>query len=789
MNWRNVNLIFRREVLDQVRDRRTLFMVVVLPLLLYPLLGVGTTQMTAMFAEQPRTVVILGAADLPTEPPLLEGNRFASPWFRSPADGDKLSVLTDGIPPTNADGQTSSHPEGGDSTLLNDARKLRESITERKGLEGELALARKQDATAEITRLENSLERLNQQLTSQFDQSPFQLLIIIPPEFAQQVRQRGAQLAQRVTAATPPLESSRPLMILNSAEEKSVIAYHRVRDVLRAWERATLKEQLHQSELPTDLMTPINVAELDLAKQEQISANLWSRMLPALLVIMTLTGAFYPAVDLCAGEKERGTMETLLICPASRTEIVLGKFLTVLLFSMLTAVLNLLSIGMTGKYMASLALGGASSKLGELALPPFASLLWVIVILIPLATLFSALCLALATFARSSKEGQYYLTPLLMVALGLMMFCLSPGVEMQPFYSVMPVIGPGLLLKGILKSTGPDSGILLFAIPVLTTSIGYSLLALWWAIEQFGSEEVLFCESEQWDLRLWIKQLIHEKGPIPTFSAASFCFLLIILLQFGTWKPFQTILQTSSVVNRGLLQIQLLMLQQVVTIALPALAMGLLFTSRFRQTFSLRWPGFVCMLFAVLLAITLHPLIFESLVALQWFFPPVPSGIAELMNEFKTINLGLAILAIAVTPAICEEIAFRGFLLSGFARKGHLTAAVLLSGFAFGVIHMIPQQVFSAMLLGFLLGILCLRTRSLLPGNAFHFVHNSLSLLHDRFGDCLPAADPWGYFCRFEETALRYQPATLLIAGILSLGLLYRLIQPNGKAVARDEVR
>jgi hypothetical protein len=93
------------------------------------------------------------------------------------------------------------------------------------------------------------------------------------------------------------------------------------------------------------------------------------------------------------------------------------------------------------------------------------------------------------------------------------------------------------------------------------------------------------------------------------------------------------------------------------------------------------------------------------------------------------------------------------------------------------------------MLLGFLLGILCLRTRSLLPGIAFHFVHNSLSLLHDRFGDCIPAADPRGYFFRFEETALRYQPAALLIAGILSLGLLYRLLQPNGKAVSRDEIR
>ncbi len=63
---------------------------------------------------------------------------------------------------------------------------------------------------------------------------------------------------------------------------------------------------------------------------------------------MALTGAFYPAVDLCAGEKERGTMETLLISPAKRSEIVLGKFFTVMLASILTAVLNLVSMGLTG---------------------------------------------------------------------------------------------------------------------------------------------------------------------------------------------------------------------------------------------------------------------------------------------------------------------------------------------------------------------------------------------------------------------------------------------------------
>src|SRR5206468_5173560 len=91
----------------------------------------------------------------------------------------------------------------------------------------------------------------------------------------------------------------------------------------------------------------------DVATQEEAGGSLWARLFPFLLVMMSLTGAFYPAVDLCAGEKERGTMETLLISPASRAEIVVGKFLTVVLASMATALLNLASMGLTGIQLAT----------------------------------------------------------------------------------------------------------------------------------------------------------------------------------------------------------------------------------------------------------------------------------------------------------------------------------------------------------------------------------------------------------------------------------------------------
>ncbi len=118
------------------------------------------------------------------------------------------------------------------------------------------------------------------------------------------------------------------------------------------------------TDLPEALPTQVQLRPVDLAQPEERARSLWSQLLPALLVVMTLTGAFYPAVDVAAGEKERGTMETLLICPASRTEIVVGKFFTVMLFSVCTALLNLVSMGFTGKYIASIRAGGAMSNAG-----------------------------------------------------------------------------------------------------------------------------------------------------------------------------------------------------------------------------------------------------------------------------------------------------------------------------------------------------------------------------------------------------------------------------------------
>ena len=245
-------------------------------------------------------------------------------------------------------------------------------------------------------------------------------MLVFPPDFAARLILFRSDLgtAQSETTSPEPLsaepaaagqasaDDDRPTSALyhNSARETSQIARLRVDDVLAEWRQKIGEENLRQSHLPTTAARPFRVLDEDLAEGGHRQIALWSKILPFVLLLWALTGAFYPAVDLCAGEKERGTLETLLSSPAERSEIVWGKLLTVMLFSIATAVLNLLSMGLTGGFVVR--------HMPEFGPPPLLAIVWLLIALVPVSALFSGLCLALAALARSSKEGQYYLMPL-----------------------------------------------------------------------------------------------------------------------------------------------------------------------------------------------------------------------------------------------------------------------------------------------------------------------------------------------------------------------------------------
>lgn len=680
MTLSNVKLIFGREVRDQLRDRRTLFMIFVLPLMLYPLLGLSFFQVAQFLRDNPSQVLVVGLPNMPELPPLAKNDAFDPRWLPEAGQGQgQLFKL-----------QFRPHDAG----LV---------------AEGEAGL--------------ESLAR------NAIDGKQFQAVLVFPRNFAEQLeRYRQRVLAREMNGGAAPPEIPRPKLFYSDAEEKSQMAFARVTDVTRRWIEAIGQQILSEGRFPATAARPFEVEKSDVSVQAQRDSMVWSKILPFVVLLWALTGAFYPAIDLCAGEKERGTLETLLCSPAERSEIVTGKLLTVMLFSMATSVLNLVSMGLTGTFViGQLQSLGAGPNIG---LPPVTATLWLLVALVPVSLLFSALCLALASFARSNKEGQYYLMPAILVAMPLAMLPMAPGVELTLGNSLIPLSGLLLLLRSLLEGNYAEA--LTFLAPVAAVTLGCCWLALRWAVEQFQKESVLFRESERFELGLWLKQMVRDRQDTPTAAEAIFCGALILVIEF-----FMSFALPAPGPNTDLTRffVTQVLVTQLVVIATPALVMALFLSRRPRETLLLRlptpqsaWPALVL---APLLAVVLHPwmIVFRDL--LLRLYPMSDSlgpGSEALQKSLQQTPWWLLALLVAALPAMCEELAFRGFILSGLRRLGSRWRAIILSSVFFGITHTLFQQSLTAAAVGLLLGYIAVQTGSLWPGMLFHGTHNFLQL-------------------------------------------------------------
>jgi sodium transport system permease protein len=661
MQWSNIWIIFRREVRDQLRDRRTLFMIFVMPILLYPLLGFGLMKVLE-FAQTPRTVVLVGAENLPDTPKLLKPTRDAFEPSLFDVKGDDLLL------------QVKLVQSGGSWSDPNYRRDVLHS-----GL-------------ADV-------------------------VVLIPADMRLKNDDAG---------------TVRPEVIYSSTNERSQNTFLRVREVLARWGDLILSIRLTRDHKPLSYTEPVKPRGQDVARRDEAGQNVWAKLFPFLLVMMSLTGAFYPSIDLCAGEKERGTMETLLISPASRSEIVIGKFLTVVLASIVTALLNLASMGLTGAKLASLfravppALG--QGDLVQLQPPSLISAFWMVVILIPLSVFFSSVCLALAVLAKSMKEGQYYMTPLYLIAFPLIFLTVMPGIELNLFYSLVPITGVALLLRALMQ--GDYATATHFFVPVLFPTIVYGAVALRWAIDQFQREGVLFREAERLDLRVWFQHLLRDKEPTPTAGEAVCCFALMLT---SAWFLLNAMSSSLGAMAAG----------QMAFILTPPLAMAFLLTSNPFRTLRLRWPEGRYLAAAIGLAFALNPIVNELGILVNRLFPlpeVVKVGFNDLMRQIPDPLSALFLLALV--PAVCEEMAFRGYILSGLERTYRTYSAILFSALLFGFLHVLLslfQQLFNAVLLGLVLGLLAVRSRSILPGIVFHFLNNGIALLR-----AMPARDVFG---------------------------------------------
>jgi len=676
MSFTNVKWIMLREIRDQLRDRRTLFMIAVLPIVLYPLMGLSLFQVSQFMQEQPTRVLVVGSHQSAERPQLFDKQQFSKQLFADPGRTSLLELHFAAEEPTLRD----------------------------------LPLSK---ARAEA----DSLVRAGK----------YEAALYFPPDFSARLAAFRKAIRERTEnrkadhAATSPrvrLEVPSPEIIYTTANDKSQIAFARLSEVLRHWTDRIGEENLVASGVPSVAVRPFRVESADVADANHRGASAWSKIFPVLLLLWALTGAFYPAIDLCAGEKERGTLETLLSSPAQRSEIVVGKLGTVMLFSMITAVLNLLSVGLTGCMVAV--------QLPGFGLPPAGAVVALLVALLPISALFSALCLALAAFARSSKEGQYYLMPLLIVTMPLVILPMSPGVDLNLGTSLIPITNVVLLLRCVLEGSYWQA--LRFSPAVAAVTITACMFAIRWAVEQFNRESVLFRESERLDLGLWLLHLVRDRQPTPTAAAAACCGVLILVVHF--------FLSFSLPAPQGFGGFaQSVLISQLAVIALPALLMTFLLTRSPRDTLLLRRPVWAAIPAAALLAVMLHPAANVMRLAVQQLYPvgdSVRPALERMQELFHNANLWELLFLLAVMPALCEELAFRGFILSGFRRMGRPWRAVILTSILFGVTHGILQQSLIASLLGVVLGFLAVQSGSILPCMTFHVIHNSLAVASSR---------------------------------------------------------
>ena len=237
----------------------------------------------------------------------------------------------------------------------------------------------------------------------------------------------------------------------------------------------------------SDLSPPLTVKTADIATGESFGRLFLSRLLPYFMVLAVLTGAMGLGAEITAGEKERSTIATLLVSHLSRTEIVLGKFLTVLTISLSSCVLSAL-----GLLIGVRAFGGG---LTPSSLPTSAvfrldlvSLGWMLAVLVPLAVILSALVVIVGTYARSQKEASMYLLPIYMIIVLVGMVSMTGTAAFRGAQFLIPVANALYVLQSII------AGDIVFRDIVLTLGAnvlcGAILIAL--AVQLFKREAVLF---------------------------------------------------------------------------------------------------------------------------------------------------------------------------------------------------------------------------------------------------------------------------------------------------------
>lgn len=394
---KKIVIVFKKELKDILRDRRTIIFMIAIPLLVFPvLISIASGMIMSQAKEaQERTL--------------------------------QIGLLTYG----NASG-------------------FRQMLLDRKDVA-----------------LQENLDQ--EQGTAYVKQGDLDALIVFDKEFDRNVEARSQGSVKLYTKVT----------------EEGEIERERVLELLREFEETLLAKRFQEMDLDESIIKTIDIEEQNLATEKERLAEAVGGFLPYLFIIFCFTGSMYPAIDLAAGEKERGTLETLLTSPVDRFQILMGKFGVVVLTGIFSAL-----VAMLGLYVGISRMTKIPPELLNtiMSILEVKSILILLSLLLPLSIFFAGILLSLSIYARSYKEAQSIISPMMFVVIIPAFIGLLPGFELTMTTALIPILNVSLATKAIIAET--------ITLPLLLTVyvslILFALVSIYLCSKIYGRESAIF---------------------------------------------------------------------------------------------------------------------------------------------------------------------------------------------------------------------------------------------------------------------------------------------------------
>ena len=458
------------------------------------------------------------------------------------------------------------------------------------------------------------------------------------------------------------------------------------------------------------ILEPIHYEKQDTASSEQSLGSIMGSILPFMLIISLLMGTIYPAIDTTAGERERGTLETILTLPVTNRQLIISKFITVAVIGMVSALLNILSMGAIAFYMYKMA--DMQTEVASFDLAKFIPAILVCILAVFAFSLFiSAVTMCVTSFAKSYKEANNYITPLMLIVMFIGYVGFIPNLELTQTMSMIPVANICLLIKNMMAFKIDYGAIAV----VLLSNMAYAVIAILFLSKIYDSEAILFSDGKA-GLQLFEGRSNLKKGGVPTVSDVWFVVAVTMLLMLYVGSLLQIKFGLAGVFGT-----------QMIILFVPLFLV--VYTKRdFRQTYGFAKAKLTDYLGGGLIAVGILLLNVVITTGLMKLFPESAANVETTFNGILGDNAMAAFFVIALAPAICEEMLFRGVILHSLKAKYRISSAVVITAALFGLYHMSLLKFIPTGLLGLVLCIVVWWTGSIYPAMVMHFINNAVSV-------------------------------------------------------------